>query len=272
MKLALFVLLATAASAQRGMEPHKLGPDTKQPTILGTVGFDQKLEAQIPLDLEFRDESGRRVKLAEYFTGKPVILSLVYYECPMLCTVTLNAVGRMLKGLPFDAGKEFQIVTVSINPRETPELARQKKDAHIAAYGRPGAEKGWHFLTGEEPQIRKLAATVGFRYRYDAARDEYAHAAGIMVATPKGKLARYYYGVEFPPRDVKFGLMEASANRIGSPVDKVLLFCYHYDATTGRYTSWVQSAVRLGGIATVAGLGLLIGTLLLRRGPRVSHG
>jgi protein SCO1/2 len=223
------------------------------------------------LELKFRDEAGRAVKLGDYFGRKPVILSLVYYECPMLCTITLNAVGRMLKGLPFNAGREFQVVTVSINPKETPGLAKQKKDSHIADYGRPGAEQGWHFLTGDEPAIRRLADAVGFRYSYDPATGQYAHAAGIMVATPKGRLARYYYGVEFPPRDVKFGLMEASADRIGSPVDQVLLFCYHYDSATGRYTPIVRSGLRLAGLATVAGLGLLI-VMLLRRNPRMLHG
>lgn len=259
------LLLATAAFGQNGPETAQLKLDNVQPAPVKQVRFDQNLNAQIPLDLPFRDETGRAVTLRDYFKTKPVMLALVYYECPMLCTVVLNGITRSLKMVPFTPGRDFEIVLVSINPRETPELARTKKATYISEYGRSGAESGWHFLTGEESSIKPLADAVGFHYAWDEELQQYAHAAGMMVATPEGRLARYYYGVEFVPQDVKFGLMEASQNRIGSPVDKVLLYCYHYDAATGKYTPWVMTSVRTAGAATVFGIGALIGLLLLRR-------
>ncbi len=262
--LAAALLLVPLASAQRGLEPDQIHPDTAQPVRLKDVRIDQKLNAQLPLDLVFRDESGQSVKLGRYFHGKPVVLSLAYYECPMLCTVVLNGLGRTLKAVPFDMGKDFEVVTVSINPKETPALAAAKKATHIDNYHRPGAAEGWHFLTGDEPSIKALADAVGFRYTYDPATGQYAHAAGIMIATPEGKLARYFYGVEFPARDVKFGLMEAASNRIGSPVDQILLFCYHYDASVGKYTTGVMTVLRAAGIATVLAL-LVFGFVSLRR-------
>jgi protein SCO1/2 len=259
------LLLATAAFGQSGPETAQLKLDNVQPAPVKQVRFDQNLNAQIPLDLPFHDETGRAVTLRDYFKTKPVMLALVYYECPMLCTVVLNGITRSLKMVPFTPGRDFEIVLVSINPRETPELARTKKATYISEYGRSGAESGWHFLTGEETSIKPLADAVGFHYAWDEELQQYAHAAGMMVATPEGRLARYYYGVEFIPQDVKFGLMEASQNRIGSPVDKVLLYCYHYDAATGKYTPWVMTSVRTAGAATVFGIGALIGLLLLRR-------
>ncbi|HWR54841.1 MAG TPA: SCO family protein [Bryobacteraceae bacterium] len=260
-----WLLLATAAFAQQGVETARPKLDNVQPTPIQSVGFDQKLNAQLPLDLPFRDEAGRSVTLRDYFKRKPVMLALVYYECPMLCTVVLNGITRSLKMVPFTPGRDFEIVLVSINPRETPALARTKKDTYLGEYGRPGNEAGWHFLTGEESSIKPLADAVGFRYAWDEELQQYAHAAGMMVATPEGRLARYYYGVEFIPQHVKFGLMEAAQNRIGSPVDKVLLYCYHYDATTGKYTPWVMASIRTAGFATVFGLIALIGLLQFRR-------
>lgn len=258
------LLLATAVFGQSGPETAQLKLDTVQPAPVKRVGFDQNLNAQIPLDLPFRDETGRAVTLRDYFKSKPVMLALVYYECPMLCTVVLNGITRSLKMVPFTPGRDFEIVLVSINPRETPELAQTKKATYVSEYGRPDSASGWHFLTGKESSIKPLADAVGFRYAWDEELQQYAHAAGMMVATHEGRLARYYYGVEFIPQDVKFGLMEASQNRIGSPVDKVLLYCYHYDAATGKYTPWVMTSVRTAGVATVFGIGALIGLLLFR--------
>lgn len=230
--------------------------------ILENVGLDQKLGSQVPLDLEFRDESGLKVTLGQYFGEKPVVLTLVYYECPMLCTLILNGTVRALRAMDFSAGEEFQIVTVSINPEETPVIAASKKDQYLESYRREGAEKGWHFLTGTEDQIRPLADAVGFRYAYDPESGEYAHASGIMVLTPEGKVARYFYGVEYSPRDMRLGLVEASSNQIGSPVDQVLLFCYHYNPLTGEYTFTILSILRVAGVLTILGLGLLLLVLL----------
>lgn len=236
----------------------------QKPTILESVGLDQKLGSQAPLDLQFADESGARVRLGDYFGEKPVILTLVYYECPMLCTLILNGTVRALRTLEFSAGQEFEIVTVSIDPGETPALAAQKRAEYLDIYRREGAESGWHFLTGEEEQIRALAESVGFRYAYDPETDEYAHASGIMVLTPGGVVARYFYGVEYSPRDLRLGLIEASESRIGSPVDQVLLFCYHYDPLTGKYSFTIMNILRVAGALTLLGIVTLIVTLLRR--------
>jgi len=240
--LALLIGLAPVAAPANSDTP---------PAALRDVGLDQRLNQQVPLDLSFRNEVGETVTLGSLMRGKPVILSLVYYECPMLCTLVLNGLLGSMKALPFDAGNEFDVITVSFNPRDTPELAAKKKAAYLAEYRRPGAEQGWHFLTGDDASIKRLAAAVGFRYTYLPDKGEFAHAAGIMVLTPQGVLARYFYGVEYAPRDVKFGLMEAAENRIGTPVDQLQLFCYRYDATTGRYTNQVMTLIRLGGALTV---------------------
>lgn len=236
-----------------------------QPSILDQIGLDQKLDAQIPLDLQFQDESGQTVRLGQYFGDRPVLLTLVYYECPMLCTLVLNGTVRALRTLDFSAGKDFEIVTVSINPKETPELAASKKAQYIDSYRREGAEKGWHFLTGKEDQIKKLADSVGYRYAYDAKADQFAHPSGIILLTPAGKVARYFYGVEYSPRDIRLGMIEADQEKIGSPVDQVLLFCYHYDATTGKYSLAILNFLRLGAFLTVAGIGILL-FVLIRRG------
>lgn len=225
------------------------------PPQLKEVGIDQNLDAQVPLDLMFRDERGNSVRLEDYFhQGKPVILTLVYYECPMLCTLVLNGLTSALRTLSFDVGQQFEIVTVSFNPKETPELAANKKEVYLQEYRRPGAENGWHFLTGEPAAIESLARSVGFRYRYDPQVKQFAHAAAIMVLTPKGRIARYFYGVDYSPRDLRFGLIEAAEDRIGSPVDQLLLYCFHYDPSTGKYSAAVLNIVRLGGALTVLGL------------------
>jgi len=243
-----------AARAFADAQPEVGQSATAQPEMLRGVGFDQRLDQQVPLDLVFRNEDGEAVTLGSLFRGKPVILQLAYYRCPMLCTLVLNGLLSAMRALPFDVGQEFDVVTVSFDPTDTPEQARQKKAAYLAEYRRPNAAAGWHFLTGDAASIERLAQAVGFRYRYDPARNEFAHAAGITVLTPAGVIARYFFGVEFAPRDVKFGLMEAAENRIGSPIDQLLLFCYHYDPSTGRYSSAVLTGVRAGGVLTLLAL------------------
>lgn len=231
------------------------------------VGFDQRLNEQVPLELEFRDEAGARVMLGQYFGKRPVVLSLVYYNCPMLCTLVLNGMLRAFRTLSFDAGGQYEAVTVSIDPRETPALAAAKKRTYIESYRRAGAERGWHFLTGEQKPIEALARAVGFRYAYDAASGQFAHAAGIVVLTPGGRIARYLYGVEFSPRDLRLSLVEAAANRIGTPVDQVLLLCFAYDPATGKYGAVVMNLLRAGAVATLAAVGGLV-LILLRRERR----
>ena len=226
-------------------------PASVRPEALRDVGFDQRLDESIPLDLTFRDEAGRPVTLGSLFRGRPVILNLAYYRCPMLCTLVLNGLLSSMRALPFDVGKEFDVLTVSFDPEDTPEQATQKKATYLGEYRRPGADAGWHFLTGDAASIEALARAVGFRYHYDPDRKEFAHAAGIAVLTPAGRIARYFFGVEFSPRDLKFGLMEAAEGRIGSPIDQLLLFCFHYDPSSGRYTTAVLTVVRAGGVLTL---------------------
>lgn len=258
--LAAILLLALCSTAA-------LGQDNRPPE-LRDVGIDQRLDDQAPLDLEFRDEDGRQVRLATYFGSRPVILVLAYYECPMLCTLVLNGLTSALRVLSFDIGKQFEVVTVSIDPQETPALAMAKKEAHLKQYARSGAGDGWHFLTGEQSSIARLADAVGFRYRYDPATGQFAHAAAIMVLTPKGKIARYFYGVEFAPRDLRLGLIEAAEERIGSPVDQVLLYCFHYDPATGKYGAMTMNLLRLGGVITVLALGLFMVVMWRRDAAR----
>ena len=252
-----FLGLRSSVFAQAwGQGPPPMTSETTsdgKPRMLEDVGIDQKLDSQLPLDLVFKDESGASVRLGDYFGKKPIVLSLVYFNCPMLCNQVLNGLTGSMDTLSFDIGKEFEVVTVSFDPRETSELARDKKDTYIKWYKRPGAAEGWHFLTGDKHEIDKLAAAVGFRYRYDPATNQFAHASGIMLATPEGKLARYFYGIEYAPRDLKLGLIEASENKIGSPVDKLLLYCYHYDPASGKYGPVVMKLIRLGGAATMIG-------------------
>ena len=228
---------------------------TEQLPILKEVGVDQKPNAQIPLDLEFNDSTGRTVTLREYFTGRPVVLALVYYECPMLCTQVLNGLVGSLEALAFSIGKEFDVVAVSFDPGETPALAAQKKALYLRRYGREGAERGMHFLTGRQASITALADAVGFRYAYDAAIDQYAHPAAVTLLTGEGRVSRYLFGIEFAPRDFKLALVETTAGKIGSVVDQLLLFCYHYDPESGKYGFVVMNLVRGGGILTLVLLG-----------------
>ncbi len=236
----------------------------QRPPLLRDVGLDQRLNEQAPLDLSFRDEVGRAVRLRDYFGKKPVVLSLVYYECPMLCTMVLNGLLRSLRAIRFDAGNQFQVVIVSIDPRETPAIAAAKKETYLGQYRRAGASEGWHFLTGAEPEIQQLARAVGFRYAYDPKTGQYAHASGVIVLTPEGKLSRYFYGIEYSARDLRLGLVEASANKIGSAVDQVLLFCYHYDPLTGKYGLIIMNLLRAAGVATVLALGSFV-VVMFRR-------
>ena len=228
------------------------------------IGIDQKLGDQLPLDLRFVDSEGNTVHLRDFFGEKPIILSLVYFDCPMLCTQVINSLLRAMNVLSFGAGTEFDVLTISIDPGETPELAKAKKIEYLKNYrGREGST-GWHFLTGDQQQIEQLIAAVGFRYEYDEPTDQYIHASGIMVLTPDGKLARYFYGIDYPPRDLRWGLVEAADGAIGNPVDQLLLLCYSYDPMTGKYGLYIRHSLRIGGLATVLALGSFIFVMLRR--------
>jgi protein SCO1/2 len=234
------------------------------PDPLTDVGFDQRLDTQVPLGLQFVNEDGQPVELRKYFETKPVILVLGYYECPMLCSIVRDGLVTSLKQVDFDVGKEFDVVYVSIDPQETPMIAAAQKTALLAEYNRPGAEEGWHLLVGNQDSIEQLANSVGFRYVYDETIDQYAHPSGIVVLTPQGRIARYFYGIEYEPRDLRFGLMEASADKIGSPVDQLLLLCYHYDPATGQYSGIITNITQMAGIATVLMIVAAIATLTRR--------
>jgi protein SCO1/2 len=234
------------------------------PDVLEKVGIDQKLNAQVPLDAVFRAEDGREVRLGEYFGKRPVVLSLVYYECPMLCTQVLNGAVAAFKVLNFDIGDEYEVVTLSFNPKETPQMASAKKETYLNKYGRPAGAKGWHFLTGEQPAIDALASSVGFRYVFDQASQQYVHASALIVLTPDGRVSKYFYGIDYPPKDLRLGLIEASGGKIGTPVDQVLLYCYHYDPHSGKYSMIVMNVLRLAGAATVMLMAGLIGLMWIR--------
>lgn len=255
------VLLAAAVPAVAAADGG-----TTSTAILQQIGVDQKLNSQLPLDLTFRDESGRTVRLGDYFKGKPVILTLNYYSCPNLCPLVLDGLVNSLQDVSFNIGKDFEVVTVSINPAETPELAAKTKKLFVSRYGRPGADTGWHFLTGTEPNIKQLAGAVGIRYAYDPEQKQYAHPGVVTVATAAGRVSKYYYGISYSPRDLRLGLVEASAGKIGTPIDKAVLFCFRYDPSTGKYTPFIENLVRAGGLATVAALGTVI--LVLKRRER----
>jgi protein SCO1/2 len=252
------LLFALVAAGSALAQPRDLVPwaqrQNPRPDLLKKVDFEQKLNAQAPLGLLFRDEHGRPVPLGAYFGRRPVVLSLVYYTCPMLCPLALDGQVRAYRALSFSIGRDFDVVTVSINPRETPVLAAAKKATYLSSYRRAGAENGWHFLTGSESSIRALASAVGFNYEYDPQSGQYAHATGLMVLTPRGRIAAYQYGVDYSARDLKLALIEASQERIANPVDKVLLYCFHYDPATGKYSVAVLNLVRGGAIATFLAL------------------
>jgi protein SCO1 len=232
--LAAFLAPLAASAGQMSLPPELVG-----------VGLDQKLNQQVPSDLTFRDESGSTVVLGQYLTGKPVILTLVYYQCPMLCTLVLNGLVRSLRGIGLRPGRDFEIVTVSFDSKESAALAAEKKARYVERYGSPDAAQAWHFLTGDDSSIARLTTAVGFRYRFDSKTGQFVHPSAIVVLTPQGRVSRYFYGVDYPARDLRLGLVEASAGRIGSPVDRALLFCYHYDPATGKYGVVVWGLVRL---------------------------
>jgi protein SCO1/2 len=255
---------AFAFPGRSGIEGNgSVMPTTSMPGPLREVGYDQRIGTQVPMDLAFRDEAGRAVRLGDYFQERPVILVLAYYHCPMLCDLVMQGVVTTLKPLTFDAGQEFDFVVASIDPDETPEMAAEQKRDLVNRYGRAGSEKGFHFLTGPQASIDALTRAVGFRYVYDKERDEYAHPAGLVILTPSGKVSRYLFGIDYPPRNVQFGLMESSESRLGTPVDQLLLYCYHYNPAIGRYSSAVLNILRLAAGATVIGLVAIV--LVLRR-------
>jgi len=258
----LFALWPALAVAQMGAAPP---PRPATPGVLQEIGFDQRLGESVPLDLAFTDEAGRSVKLSDYFGKKPVVLSLVYYQCPMLCTISLNGLAGALEVLSFVPGQEFEVVTVSFDPSETPDLAAAKKKAYMARYRRPEAHAGWHFLTGPSASVEALTRAVGFRYVWDAATRQFAHPAGLLVLTPEGKISHYLFGVEYAPKDLRLALVDAAKGRIGNLADQLLLYCYQYDPQTGRYSASILNLVRLAGALTVLGLGAFILTATRKR-------
>jgi protein SCO1/2 len=260
-------MTATGVSAQFSA-PLSVPPPGKAASeripILKDAGVDQKHDAQIPLDVPFVDEHGRDVRIGDYFGTRPVVLVMAYYECPMLCSLVLNGAVGALQTLSLDAGKDFEFVVVSFNPGDTPAAALSKKNGYLPRYGRPRGEGGFHFLTGREESVKALASAVGFNYKYDPAIKQYAHPALVTVLTPAGRVSRYIYGIDFPPFDLRLALVEAASGKIGTPVDRALLYCYHYDPQTGRYGFAVMDAMRIAGLATVAAIGLFLFTSLRR--------
>jgi protein SCO1/2 len=258
MLLALTGIAGASASAQQ----------TNTPGILNKAGITQNLNAQIPPDLLFRDETGKSVRIGDFFGPKPIVLSLVYFDCPALCTEVLNGELRTMKAISLDLGKDFDALTVSFDPKDTSALAKAKRDVYVGQYGRPGATDHWHFLTGDQQSIDALTNAVGFHYAYDSSIRQYAHAAAILVLTPDGRIDRYFYGVVYPARDVRLGLVEASEGKIGTLTDHALLYCYQYDPMTGKYGVVVMNLVRAAGGITVLILGLFIAMMFLRERRR----
>ena len=280
--LCLLFLCSQAVSAQMGRprgasplyssKPYEPSAPTGLPSALKEVGIDQKLNQPLPADAVFNDENGNEVKLGSYFGKRPIVVSLVYYDCPMLCTQVLNGMVASFKTLSLNPGQDFDVISISFDPRETPALAASKKNVYVnylPASKRAGANTGWHFLTGNEENIRRVTEAIGFHYRFDQSTNQFAHASAIYVVTPEGKLSHYFYGIEYAPRDLRLGLVEASQNKIGSAVDQLMLYCYHYDPETGRYGAVVMNMIRLGGVITVFGIGLLLLVLRKRNAARV---
>ena len=272
--LAMTIAGATSAFAQAGNYPESYlryaGDPTKQadpahqvPGILKEVTFRQQLDAQLPLDAAFKDEAGRDVRLGDYFkTGKPVVLAFVYYQCTMLCTQVMNGISSALKVLTFTAGQDFEVVLVSFDPRDTPQAATEKKAAHLKYWSTESTAGGWHFLTGTESEIRRATQAAGFSYQWDERNQQFAHVSGVLVTTPEGRLSRYFYGIEYSPKELRLALVESGKGAIGSKIDELLLYCFHYDPESGRYGVVVMNLIRLGGVVTVA---LVAGFILLMR-------
>ncbi|MFZ0284402.1 MAG: SCO family protein [Terriglobales bacterium] len=252
------LMLAATAFGQAMTQGTITPPVNMRPPGLKHVGIEQHLNDQIPLDLAFRDETGKAVQLRDYFGKRPVILNLVYYQCPMLCGEVLSGLESALRVLKFDVGKEFDVLTVSFDPKETPAMAAAKKAEFLKRYGRAGAADGWHFLTGPQDSITALTKAAGFDYEYDPKTGQFAHATAIMVLTPEGKIAQYYYGVEYAPEDLRLGLIQASQNKIGTVVDEVLLYCYHYNPDTGKYGAIISRILKIAGGATIFVLGTFL--------------
>lgn len=237
-----------------------VGVSNGLPETLQTVGIEQRLGERLPLDVKFRNEEGKDVPLNDFFTtGRPAVLALVYYECPMLCNQVLNGLTGSLKGISLDPGKDFDVIAISFDARENekPGLAANKRQSYVDRFGRKGTEDGWHFLTGDQAAIDAVTKAVGFKYEWDAKSNQFAHASGVMVVTPEGRLSHYFYGIDYGPKDLKLGLIEAADKKIGSVSDKLLLYCYHYDPSTGKYGFQVLSALRIGGIVTLIGMGAM---------------
>ena len=272
----LLPFVFSVALAQQGpfKEPGKTPIPAKSiPPPLKDIGIEQKLDTQVPLDLPFRDEQGKSVQLSQYFGKKPVVLALVYYTCPMLCNQILNGLTGTLKTLNYNVGEEFDIVTVSFDPKEAYETAAAKKQNYLDRYDRKGAARekaaaGWHFLTGDEASIKALTEAVGFNYRWDEETQQFIHASGIMVLTPQGKLSRYLYGIDYAPVDLKLSLVDASAGKIGSPVEQLFLFCYHYDPATGKYSLVIMNIIKLASVVTFTVLALIVFIFRRRRAAR----
>jgi len=263
----LAILMSLPAFGQ-GMTKGIMSPPANvRPPGLQNVGIEQHLDEQIPPDLTFRDETGKSVRLGDYFGKKPAVLNLVYYQCPMLCGEVLSGLESALRVLKFDVGKEFDVLTVSFDPRETPDMATKKKAEFLKRYGRPSAAEGWHFLTGPQESIDVLTKAAGFQYQYDPKTGQFAHSTAIMVLTPEGKIAQYYYGVEYAPKDLRLGLIQASENKIGNLADQDLLYCYHYDPTTGKYGAIIARVLQLSALATILIMGIFM-TVLIRHGSR----
>jgi protein SCO1 len=254
----------TGSPAAAGYRRDPGQPSSAVPAALREIGFDQNLDQRIPLETTFRDESNRIVRIGDYFGKRPVVLVFAYYDCPMLCTQVINGLASALNVLSLQPGRDFEIVTVSFDPRDTPEHAAAKKSHYIERYQRPGAADAWHFLTGDESSIKALTRAAGFRYVWDAPTSQFAHPSGVIVLTPDGRLARYLFGIEYGPRDLRYAIVEASEGRIGNVADALLLYCYHYDPMTGRYGFVIMRALRLAGAATVLVLGTFIFVMIRR--------
>jgi len=263
--VAFFVLILVTSAWGQGMGGGTVNPPANlRPPGLKNVGIEQRLDEQIPRDLVFRDQTGKSVRLGDYFGSKPMILNLVYYKCPMLCSEVLSGLTSALKPMKLDVGKDFEVLTISFDPRETPQDATATGAKYLKRYGRPGAAQGWHFLTGPAESIDSLTKAAGFQYQYDKGSGQFAHSTAILVLTPEGRIAQYYYGVEFPSKDLRLALVQASQNKIGNVVDQILLYCYHYDPSAGKYNLMIFRVLRLAGVATMLLLGCLM-FILFRR-------